>query len=160
MNRKLRLLSALLVVVIGGVVLWKSTSSRLDSMRASDDSLSLALAERWGAGLPDGYAKEVADDLDTCGCLFARLTYEDAVDDLLQNWEPVDGALTAAFDAIAEMHLAAELPEDHRTLIESARPQPAESWIGYEMTEGEAALVLLYDPDGRIMYLAERQPVS
>ena len=159
MNRKFRLLTTLLVVVVGGVILWKSTASRLSRMGGSDDSLSLALAERWGSGLPKGYEKEVADDLDTCGCLFARLTYEDAVDDLLENWEPVDEELTAAFDAIVDAQLEAEIPQDHRDLVESARPQPESDWIGYELTDGDGTLVLLYDGDGPIMYVAERQPL-
>ena len=158
MNRKVRLLTTLLVIVVGGILIWKSTSSRLDGMKASDDSLSVALAERWGAGLPKGYEKEVADDLDTCGCLFARLTYGEAVDGLLTNWEPADEAITASFNAIVDAQLAAEIPEDHRELVETARPAPEADWIGYQMTEGEAELVLLYDPAGQILYLAERQP--
>lgn len=158
MNAKLRIFTTILVVVVGGILVWKSTSSRLDGMKASDDSLSTALAERWGAGLPKGYEKEVADDLDESGCLFARLTYETQVDDLLENWEPVDEDLTTAFDAIVETQLAAEIPKDHRELVERARPVPETDWIGYQMTEGEAELVLLYDPAGQIMFIAERQP--
>lgn len=160
MNAKLRIFTTILVVVIGGILVWKSTSSRLDGMKASDDSLSTALAERWGAGLPKGYEKEVADDLDESGCLFARLTYETQVDDLLSNWETVDEALTTAFDTIVDAQLAAEIPEDHRELVETARPAPEADWIGYQMTDGEAELVLLYSPRGQLMYVAEFQPGS
>lgn len=160
MNRKMRLLTTLLVVVVGGILIWKSTSSSLSRMSGSDDSLSVELSERWGSGLPKGYEKEVADDLDTCGCLFARLTYEDAVDDLLANWETVTGEITEAFDAIVDAQLSADIPEADRELVEKARPQPGADWIGYKMTEGEAELVLLYDTDGQMMYVAERQPLS
>ncbi len=160
MNRKVRILTTLLVIVVGGILIWKSTANRLDRLKGSDDSLSVALAERWGSGLPKGYEKQVADDLDTCGCLFAKLLYEEPVDDLLENWEPVDEDLTTAFDAIVETQLAAEISEENRELVETSRPQPESDWIGYRMTEGEAELVLLYSPRGQLMYVAERQPVS
>lgn len=160
MNRKMRLLTTLLVIVVGGILIWKSTANRLDGLKASDDSLSMALAERWGSGLPKGYEKEVADDLDTCGCLFARLTYAESVEDLLANWETVDSDLATAFDTVVETQLAAEIPEAHRNLLETGRPAPEDDWIGYSMTEGEAELVLLYDPGEQVMYVAERQPMS
>ena len=160
MNRKVRILTTLLVIVVGGILIWKSTANRLDRLKGSDDSLSVALAERWGSGLPKGYDKQVADDLDTCGCLFAKLLYEEPVDDLLENWKPVDENLTTGFNAIVETQLAAEISEENRELVETSRPQPESDWIGYRMTEGEAELVLLYDPADQIMFVAEQQPGS
>ena len=158
MSRKMRILTTLLVIIVGGILVWKFTTSRLDGLKASQDSLSQDLAQRWGAGLPKGYEKQVADDLDTCGCLFARLLFKEPVEDLLKNWEPVDEDLTAAFDAIVETQLEADIAEENRNLVETSRPQPESDWIGYSVAEGEAELVLLYSPQEQLMYVAERQP--
>ena len=143
MNRYVRIITVILVVLVGGFFVYRSTSNKIEQLRGSQDSLSLELAERWGAGLPDGYTKEVDDRLETDGILYARLTYSKSIADLLTKWEPVGEMLAADFTAIA--------PADAPT-------PPVGDWLGYKMTDGDAQLVLLYDPTGYILYVAESQP--
>ena len=58
MNRYVRIITVVLVVLVGGFFVYRSTSNKIEQLRGSQDSLSLELADRWGAGLPDGYTKE------------------------------------------------------------------------------------------------------
>ena len=157
-SRTLRILSVLMVLVVGSIVLWKMTSRTLEQNQASADPLSQAIAERWGGGLPDGYTAETADDLERGGCLFARLAYGDSVAGVLENWGDVSEEEAAAFADITAAHAALpDLPEDHRALLEAV-PTPGDGWLGYLQQEDGARIVLLYDPDGNLLYVAEQQP--
>ena len=55
MSRRMRILTTLLVVVVGSIVLWKATAAKLEQEagQVSDDSLSQGIAERWGARARD-----------------------------------------------------------------------------------------------------------
>ena len=143
MNRYVRIITVVLVVLVGGFFVYRSTSNKIEQLRGSQDSLSLELADRWGAGLPDGYTKEVDDRLETDGVLYAQLTYSKSIADLLAKWEPVDETMAADFTAIA--------PDDAPT-------PPVGDWLGYQLMDGDAQLVLLYDPVHYILYVAESQP--
>ncbi|MGO5113489.1 hypothetical protein ACTQ33_00410 [Candidatus Avoscillospira sp. LCP25S3_F1] len=143
MNKYVRIVTVVLVILVGGFFVYRSTSNKIEQLRGSQDSLSLELADRWGAGLPDGYTKEVDDRLDTDGTLYAKLTYSKSIADLLAKWEPVDETLAADFTAIA--------PAD-------APMPPVGDWLGYELTDGDARLVLLYDPAAYVLYVVESQP--
>ena len=87
--------------------------------------------------------KEVDDRLETDGILYAQLTYSKSIADLLAKWEPVDETMAADFTAIA--------PADAPT-------PPVGDWLGYQLMDGDAQLVLLYDPVHYILYVAESQP--
>lgn len=143
MNKYVRILTVVLVILVGGFFVYRSTSNKIARLRGSTDSFSLELSERWGAGLPDGYTKEVDDRLDTDGTLYAELTYSESITDLLAKWEPVDEELAAAFTALAP---------------DTAPEPPVGDWLSYEMTDGDARLILLYDPTSYILYVAESQP--
>ena len=162
MNRKLRIVLTLLVVAVGLFLIWKSVSNKMARLEGSEESLSVSIAQRWGGGLPDGYTKEVADDLEADGYLLARLTYQEDVSDQLQAWGEAEEAEINAFFNLREAHLQEkDLPETHRKLLEDVQPQPGEGWLGYlgEQPEGQAGqIVLLYDPDNWILYVAEYWP--
>lgn len=143
MNKYVRVLTVILVILVGGFFVYRSTSNKIDRLRGSQDSFSLELAERWGAGVPDGYTKEVDDRLDTDGTLYAELTYSESIGDLLTKWEPLDEDLAADFTALAP---------------DTAPEPPVGDWLSYEMTDGDAQLILLYDPAKFILYVAESQP--
>ena len=106
MSRRMRILTTLLVVVVGSIVLWKTTAAKLEQEagQVSDDSLSQGIAERWGGGLPAGFTKEEADDLERTGHLFARLTYTAAVEDLLEAWEPAAPEVADEFQNLMDAH--------------------------------------------------------
>ena len=133
-------------------------------MRSIYDSLSLEIAERWGGGLPAGFLKTEVRDMgpDGSGSLFALLRYEETVETLLENWKPADEKTIQAFGKLVERHLSLEdLTEEHRSTIEESRPSPEADWLSYAMTgeeQPEAEIVLLYDPDAMVLYLAESQP--
>ena len=162
MSRNWKLLVTLVIIVVASVVLWKSTSRTLDEVKAeqagqvSGDDLSLGIQDRWGGGLPAGYEAQVADDLEDGGHLFARLTYIEPVEDLLEKWESADGETLAEFRALVEAQLALpDLSEEHRTLLQSVEPQPDGTWLAYTVSGESGRLLLLYDPDSLVMYVAE-----
>lgn len=163
MNRNMKLLVTLVIIVVASIVLWKSTSRTVNEMKAeqaeqvSDDSLSMGIHERWGGGLPAGYEAQVADDLEAGGYLFARLTYQEPVEDLLEKWENADEEILADFKALVDAQLALpELPEEHRTLLESVEPWPDETWLAYTASGKDGGqIILLYGPETMTMYVAE-----
>ena len=166
MRRNMRIFTTALVIVVGAVLLWKATSAKLEQERAkiSDDSLSVEIAERWGGGLPAGFLKTEVRDMGPDGSrsLFAILRYEETVETLLENWQPADEKTIQAFGELVERHLSLEdLTEEHRSAIEENQPVPESAWLSYAMSgeeQPEAEIVLLYDPDAMVLYLAEYQP--
>lgn len=160
MNRKTRILATVAVIVLAMAMAWHIGKDRLaqEAARVSDDPLSEGIGARWGGGLPAGFAQETADDLASAGRLFARLTYRKPVDDLLEQWEAADESAQAAFDRLVDAHLAAAIPEEHRSLLTAARPQIGADWLAYTAAKDGAEIILLYDKTARVMYLAEYQP--
>ena len=161
MSRRMRILTTLLVVVVGSIVLWKATAAKLEQEagQVSDDSLSQGIAERWGGGLPAGFTKEEADDLERTGHLFARLTYTAAVEELLEAWEPAAPEVADEFQNLMDAHRSDQgLSAAHRALLDRAEPEPTEEWLAYRLEqEGRpgAQIILLYDPQAMVMYVAE-----
>ena len=116
-----RIITVVLVVLVGGFFVYRSTSNKIEQLRGSQDSLSLELADRWERVFPTATPRRVDDRLETDGILYAQLTYSKSIADLLAKWEPVDEAMAADFTAIA--------PAD-------APHAAVGDWLGYQLTDG------------------------
>lgn len=164
MKRYVKIAVTLLIIVAASIVLWKSTANKLreEAARVSDDTLSQEIGARWGGGLPAGFTKTEINNLDAEGHLFAKLVYSESVEDLLQQWEPLDAETEARFAELMEAHASVpSLSEEHRTALQEHQPGPDESWLCYSAESEEspgAQLVLLYDVAAMTIYLAEYQP--
>lgn len=166
MNRKLRIISVLILIFALVFAVWNMTTRKIEKDResVSDDSLSLEIAERWSAGLPKGFSKIEVNDIDENGkgYLFAALTYDEPIDSLLIRWDEASETQIAAFQEMLDEQCAdAAVSQAHKDLIAGNRPQPDKSWIGYTAEHDKnqgARLILLYDFQTKTMYLAERQP--
>ncbi|MCI8526184.1 MAG: hypothetical protein HFF17_09735 [Oscillospiraceae bacterium] len=160
MNRKYRIAAMVLVFLVAMAVAWKIGVAKLreETDRVSDDALSLGLGERWGGGLPAGYTAEIADDLASAGHLYARLMYQESVEDLLAKWDAPEAGETEGFAALTAAHAAADIPAAHRALLEDAAVEPDGDWLAFSAEQDGARLILLYDRADMVLYLAEAHP--
>ena len=158
-GKQLRILSVVAVLLLGSFLVWRYTADQMAAPEMADDALGQGIIDRWEAGLPAGYTAETADDLDR-GHLYAVLTYADGAGDVLTGaWEAAGPEAAAAFQTMTAAHAALpDLDAAHAQLL-AAAPTPGDGWLGAHLTDGDAEIVLLYDPDGGVLYLAERQPV-
>lgn len=161
-GRKLRIFSVVAVLVLGSILIWRNTASKLEGPEISQDALGQGLVDRWNAGLPAGYEAETADDLDR-GHLYARLTYGAEQGEALEGtWEPVTDAVWDAFASVTAAHAALpDLDAAHAALLAEAPSSPGDGWTGGLLTgEDGARIALVFDPAAGVLYAAEEQPAA
>lgn len=164
MPQKSRIIMTVIIVLTLAAALFYIyyRSSQDTTPAAATDALGQEIIDRWGAGLPEGYSElHVSTITDGTGYLAARLTYESSVSDILAKWEAPTEELTQDFNKIADA-LSADptLTEADREQLQQIRPGSVDSsWLSYRLTEetGDSMLILLYDTDNHLLYLAEQQ---
>ena len=161
LNRKTQIIILVLIglSLIAALVYVFFRTSGMETPAASTDDLGQGIIDRWGAGLPEGYSAVYVDSLEAEGYLFARLTYETSVNEVLAQWNTVDDALSGEYFEIYNKHCAAQsLSDKDASLLESNKPYPNFTWIGYKLTgDNGEVLILLYDTVNSEMFLAEQQ---
>lgn len=149
-------------VLLAVVLVWRLSNRPPQPPKISQDPLSTGIAERWGAALPDGFTKRSVEHMgEESGFIFARLTFEEDVGELLARWEAAGSDLQARFDAVLDAQLAdpATTPED-AALITENRPTLGEGWVWFSITadEDERDMILLaYHAATKEMFLAEQR---
>ena len=138
-------------------VIWILVA-RFTAPQVSEDPLSVGIGERWGAALPAGFAKESAEHLEGGrGFVYAKLTYEEDVGDLLGKWNAPEADTQEKFDRLITEFLAdSSITPADATLIASSRPTLGDGWVWYSLEEGESQILLAYHRESREMFVLEK----
>lgn len=161
-QKTLRIIGVGLVLAVLATALILNALRSKNAVEISDDPLSTGITERWGAALPAGFTKLSVEHIEgSGGYIFARLTFETDMTDVLSQWSTCDAEVQAKFDALIDAQLADPATTDVEAgLIAENRPTIGTDWRWFTLVNEDDAgdvILLAYDPANRTMYISEQQ---